>query len=175
MDSKNCKKEQTMKRGILAVLATVVAATSGRTCWADVVYDNGDHTASFELASFSSEVADDFTLDTTANITGFQWKGIYKSGSASETDDFIIRIYNAGSATTPTGPPGTSQVMFADVGAISRVDTGATTQGLKIYQYSATIPLFFTATAGMTYWLDIYNNAKGDEWWWSRKTTPVMM
>ena len=147
------------------VAGAVLISTSVGT--AAMVFDNGNHISNGLEASNSIETADDFTLpgNNVTDITDVHWKGVYLNGVADETDEFEIRIYEDGGNSLPATAPGTAPYDVS-VGSVSRIATGELSGGLPVYEYSTFIAPF-AAVGGTTYWLEIYNNATDDTWYWA--------
>jgi hypothetical protein len=147
------------------VAAFVLISTSVGT--AAIVFDNGNHISNGLAASGSREIADNFILPGTnvTDITDVHWKGVYGNGVADETDDFEIRIYEDGGSGLPATAPGTAPY-DQSVGSVSRIATGELSGGLPVYEYSTFISPF-AAVGGTTYWLEIFNNATDDSWYWA--------
>ena len=151
---------------LLAVLLSPMAAQA-----VPIIYDNGGPdvpgtSGTSDLDSISSggifqEVADDFTLASTAAIGGINWWGAYtpNNQSGSVPDDFSIRVLDDLFAL----------VADINVGSVSRIDTGLDNfLGLDSYGYEATFsPIILTSGQ---YWLSIVNNTVGDgegeRWSW---------
>ena len=168
-DSLNGKSPMTRTKS--TYLALVAVLLSPMAAQADIIYDNGGpgipgSSATSDLDSISSggifqEVADDFTLASTAAIGGINWWGAYTLNNQSNAvpDDFSIRVLDD------------LFVLVADinVGSVSRFDTGLDNfLGLDVYGYEATFSPFIL-TSGQ-YWLSIVNNtvgdAEGERWSW---------
>jgi hypothetical protein len=156
-----------MTKHVLASLPLIAVAfllTDARLSSASIVFDNGNHIGDWRMSGSGNRAADDFLLPTTTTITDVHWKGIYLTGVASGPDNFAIRIYaDNGGVPTPLG----MHIYEEIVGGANRVATGETTLGIyTVYEYSTFISPFI-ATGGVSYWLEIYNNASSNPWAWS--------
>jgi hypothetical protein len=160
------KRTKNTYLALVAVLLSPVGAQAG-----PIIYDNGGPDApggsgTSDLDSISTggifqEIADDFTLATSATIGGVNWWGAYTPNNQSNAvpDDFTIRVFDDLFAL----------VASVNVGSVSRSDTGLDNfLGLDIYGYEATFsPLILTSGQ---YWLSVVNNtvgdAEGERWSW---------
>ncbi len=107
--------------------------------------------------------SDDFILNKDYDIINVEWSGIYSNSSTPATDDFTIVVYSDG-----IGMPGTALMTVSAGNNVNRTDTGVDLFGLDVFNYNISIPPF-SATAGTTYWISIYNNTiPGISWSWSR-------
>jgi hypothetical protein len=165
--------KQPMKNTALLFAATAsMLLDGGGFIRAAVLFDNGNHISDgrWSSASPSSRVnhaADNFLLPATTVITDVHWKGVYELHSATGPDDFSIRIYADNGSGMPTNPVTTSAIYSATVGGANRAPTGEIViSDYVVYSYSAFIPPF-TAQGGTNYWLEIFNNATNDIWYWS--------
>ncbi len=150
----------------------IVFMLAGGPAAADVIY--GTETVAYGVAILSDldgqqEVVDDFTLQPGWNaVADVHWWGTYADGhTASETDQFTIRIFS-GSGNTPDPTP------LYEFNGLSgnRVDTGVdvTYQSGpgRIYSYSADIPITLL-TPNEAYWIAILNDTTADvddHWYW---------
>jgi hypothetical protein len=152
-----------MRVTFLAAAVVLIFTSAGMSA---VVFDNGNHISNGLNASNTFEIADNFTLSgaSVTDITDVHWKGVYQNGIADETDNFEIRIYDDSSGL-PATSPGTAPYDQL-VGSVSRIATGEVSGILPVYEYSTFIPPF-AAVGGTTYWLEIYNNALDDNWFWA--------
>lgn len=154
----------------LSVIVAVIAVANP-VAGDVVVYDNGAGGAAGINDAFSSDVvsgiigADDFVLVSNTIVTGVEWSGVYAFfNTPPASDSFTIEIYSD-SAGAPD-----SLLSSTVVGAsATRTDSGfdEPTFGFDIYEYSASITPF-SATAGTTYWVSIFNDTTGDDdsWLW---------
>jgi len=132
------------------------------------VFDNigFDAVTTFVISDVTSTAiaSDDFILTMDTDITTFAWSGNYSSSVTPTTDNFTIVIYSDGG-----GMPGTALITIPVGNNANRTDTGIDLFDLDVFSYEAAIPSF-TATAGTTYWISVYNNIAGsDAWSWGRR------
>jgi hypothetical protein len=144
----------------------------------DVIWDNyADDGTGNGLSSqldlvypFDSQVADDFQLSSTADITGVHWWGQFWNGAVYPNPvEFNVLFYaDDGSGNQPTGgptdPTGTALAVynFPSVTGVS--------YGTNKYEYDVTLDPVFTATAGVKYWIAIQCVcvfSSDGQWGWS--------
>ncbi len=116
--------------------------------------------------------ADDFSLTSPdLTIRSIYWRGFLSSvGGANtyEVDNFTLRIY-----ADSSGPSGSPLHEFSVGSAVNRTDTGLNLGSVDVYDYSADITPT-TLTAGVTYWLSIFNDTTtdtDDNWGWMRSNS----
>lgn len=145
---------------------------------AAVVFNNGAPS----IQSNSSDLegtsirAEDFSFASDTTIRSVNWSGVYYSNDTpTAPDDFTIRIFSEnGGLPDPVGEVGLSP--FSIGNAVNRVDSGDTAFGRTVYDYSANIGPT-TLTAGVTYWISIFNNTSldtDDNWNWSLTSSGVI-
>ncbi len=101
---------------------------------------------------------DDFTLTQSATIQGFECWGILFNGPG---ESFQLTLYNDGG-----GYPG-SVIWFTNISDVTSIDTGLDYSGYDINRFIFELEPgdYFEATAGTTYWIEIYyQDAVG--WYW---------
>jgi hypothetical protein len=144
----------------------------------DIVWDNyADDGTGNGLSSqkdivypFDSQVADDFQLSGTADISGVHWWGQFWNGAVYPNPvEFNVIFYaDDGSGNQPTGgptdPTGTALAVynFPSVTGVS--------YGTNKYEYDVTLDPVFTATSGVKYWIAIQEVAPfstDGQWGWS--------
>ena len=153
-------------------LSTFIAAVSLTTssAQAGVVHDQPPATtsgpASQGLCSDSAGgectqiMADDFQLGVTTAIISLRWYGLYLDGSMLPLAPFEIRIYD-NSFDFPSHParelglPG--NLLFQQSVTVTGIDSGLTNRvGGKIYRYESSRIAVPVLTAGIRYWLSIF-------------------
>jgi len=103
------------------------------------------------------KTADNFQLAQSADITGVRWWGLHSMASdGSNGFQFTFYADEGGNPGTALHTTGGSLVTHADV------PTNWTTQ----YESEFTLP--FSATAGTTYWISVFNGAPLASWFWLR-------
>jgi hypothetical protein len=103
---------------------------------------------------------DDFTLGTTASITGVNWTGGYYNGGQAAIAQFTL-VFWADNAGVPGG------ILASDVipGTANETSIGG-----PIFAYSAAVTLF-AAAAGTKYWLSIVPDiGYPPQWGWATGT-----
>ena len=122
-------------------------------------------------SNFDNYLWDNFTLTTTQDITGIQWRGGYDPNvfnGAGAVLDFEVAIYASNGAepaylsgpllTYPTG--GNAGQTFAGIFG-----------GVAMYDYSFTLPAAFQAQGGTKYWVYIVAEQTGNPDWGLSKGT----
>lgn len=104
---------------------------------------------------------DNFTLATSANITGVQWTGGYFGGSPASISDFTIQLW-----ADNAGQPGASLLSQSGFGSANE-----TLLSGEIYTYAVALPSSFLAQAGTQYWLSIVPDlGYPPQWGWATAT-----
>jgi hypothetical protein len=121
-------------------------------------------TRSYAIAYNSTTFNTAESVNVQAAITNLCWYGIYFN-SAPVTDGFVVTFY-----TYNNGVPGTQLDQFTqgvDLNIAGPGATGQTFVGRDEYEYSATFsrPINGVA-AGSCVFIDVHNNAQGDNWFW---------
>ena len=134
----------------------------------NLIYDNGGPSPGLANPSiisnggtmsgiwYNAQIADDFTLTETKNITKITWWGTYQGGSSSGVNTYNIYIYDT-SDSEPTGA-GTDHPESTALANYTVLATGEYVEGSYIYgayKYSALLLPAFTAVGGHTYWISI--------------------
>jgi hypothetical protein len=147
----------------------------------DVVWDNyADDGTGVGLSSqqdlvypFDSQVADDFQLSSTADISGVHWWGAFWNGATYPNPvDFNILFYaDDGTGNKPTGgptdPSGTALAAYNFIAVMGTEYQGAS---YPAYEYEVALDPVFTATAGVKYWIAIQAIcvfSTDGQWGWS--------
>jgi hypothetical protein len=104
-------------------------------------------------------IADDVTLATTKDICEIVVWGGYFAGDSAPADDFTLIVHaDAG------GIPGAA--IYTETGMTpTRVQTGVILFGVHEWQYSFVTQTTLRLAPG-TYWIEIFNNIPGDDWFW---------
>jgi len=110
--------------------------------------DSFGHTPGFRTA-------DDFVLATDAIISDVHWWG----GSNSGGDNFQFTFYADGS-----GVPGA--ILHSSGGSLSATTVNVGSPSDPVTFYSSDLVSPFSAAAGTTYWLSIFNQAPDASWQW---------
>jgi hypothetical protein len=130
----------------------------------DVIWDNGGD-AGYAYSSqwdqtypFVSQIADDFILLESMNVTDVHWWGAFWNGPPDEVDpcDFYIYIYaddGTGNAPTGAGMPDPSPTALATY--FFPQITGYPLSPNGNYEYDVTLSPPFVATGGVKYWIAI--------------------
>ena len=147
--------------GAVVALAVSLGASSAR---AAVIYQqlpgpgsNAELTSStlnFFGGSPGSTSADDFSLASSAIVTGVHWWG---EGTGAE--DFQFTFY-----ADAAGNPGA--VLLTTGGTLSRVSQSPGSFFDPVFFYSSTLATPFAAPAGTTFWLSVFNQAPDASWVW---------
>jgi hypothetical protein len=166
-----------MKTLSLATLAVMTAALG----FSEVIYnsgpvDPGTGATGSDLKTtsdglFPRQIADVFSLQSAAQVTGLSWWGGYfPAGTAPTEDHFTVRVFG-----DIGGNPGSSPLWQFPPGQVDRTTTGLMSGALPVYLYSLNVPSPFLLAAG-TYWLSVVNDTTGDpddRWFWSRNGHPT--
>lgn len=99
--------------------------------------------------------ADDFVLPTDAIITDLHWWGKANSGGSN----FQFTFYADGG-----GVPGA--IFHVSGGSLSTAIVSVGTSFDPVVFYSSDLDFPFSATAGTTYWLSVFNHAADASWLW---------
>ena len=94
--------------------------------------------------------ADDFVLNADSLVTDIHWWG----GFALGENDFTFTFYDDNG-----GIPGS--VLHTSSGSLNIVPLDVVS-----FYYSSFLTSPFNATAGVTYWLSVYNAASDSTWYW---------
>jgi hypothetical protein len=118
------------------------------------------HDPEYEL-----QAADDFYLATASTITHVRWWGIYQGSNVPlEPDLFTLRIF-----ADESGSPAATPLIDLPLERVRRSQTGLTSAGYDVYEYTAVLAPHVTLAAG-TYWLSIMNDVDteevGTDWLW---------
>ena len=144
----------------------------------DVIWDNyADDGTGNGLSSqkdivypFDSQVADDFQLSSTADVTGVHWWGQFWNGAVYPNPiEFNVIFYaDDGSGNQPTGgptdPTGTALAVY------NYPSVTGVSYGTDKYEYDVALDPVFTATGGVKYWVAIQEVAPfstDGQWGWS--------
>ena len=144
---------------VLIVFASCLSANAAIVAYSQPYNYDIAYYSDLERSMF---VADDFTLTNSHTITDVYWWGEYYITEASP-DDFTVAFYNE--AASPAATPFKSYA----VGPANRTDTGDTFGGDPIYRYSYTLSEPLPLSAGIKYYISIYNNTAdtdNDDWAW---------
>jgi len=107
--------------------------------------DNGGNFPGFRTA-------DDFTLATESQVHEVEWWGSH-SPNGSGLDDFTFTFYS-----DAAGLPGS--ILLSTTGTLSITPAGGSNF------YTSALASSFTAAAGTTYWLSIFNGEQEASWRW---------
>lgn len=146
-----------------AVLVAIAGVAAGQS----IVFENLPDQANGGIADNSglappNRSADDFSLATTELIGSIQFWGLWLNNVVG-LENFTAVIYG-----NTNGSPGS---VLANISLIntSSSTTGVSVFGFDEYIYSADLSTAFTAEAGVTYFLSIFNDSglgSGGTWAW---------
>lgn len=145
-----------------AVLVSAAGLASGQA----VVFENLPDRANAGVADITGAApanrsADDFSLATTETIGSIQFWGVWLD-NVTGAENFTAVFYD-----DVSGSPGSVLASIQLVNASSST-TGADLFGFDEYLHTADLTTAFTAEAGSTYYLSIYNNSGlGDDGTWA--------
>ena len=115
------------------------------------VLNQTDRGAFSELSG--QQIADQFTINSAANITGVSWSGSYFNfdlDPSVSSIDFVIRFF-----ADTSGLPAANPFYSANVSATA-VDSGVVFQGREIYTYSVdSLPTSVPILGGSQTWISI--------------------
>ncbi len=123
------------------------------------------------------QLADDFSIELGATISGLGWSGGYSAyGGVTEAmvDNFTVRFYS-----DINGLPGDILVDYsgAITGSVSRDIDESFALAYPLYNYEFFLPDPFVVEAGATYWFSVYNdpieNGEVDEWAWHKSSGEI--
>jgi hypothetical protein len=148
----------------IAILACLLLLCSASARAGVLFQQLPDYYYGYYSAIPSQQIADDFSLVSSSEITSVQWWGGSDAGIFA--DIFTVRFY-----ADASGQPGTLLASYSP-GSASRTDTGVNFSypGLEFvdaYSYSYALSSPFFATAGTTYWLSILNGDDSNNWIWA--------
>jgi hypothetical protein len=112
-----------------------------------------------------------FTLATTTGISEMRWRGGYIGNNAAINPvvEFIIKIY--GSTANGFYPDFANPILKKYTITGNANQTAAVlVGGVQMYDYSATLPTSFQATAGVGYWVQIEASQYGYPLTWGNAT-----
>jgi hypothetical protein len=167
----------------LLCLMVGIASLGGGPCKADfVVYDQpAVFPATSPFHSWTSSFApgigivfqtyDNFTLSNAAAITSLDWQGFTFStdndGPGGPVQSFNINFY-ADNGGQPASEPLFSETVSYTATTAGTTDFFNNGESETVDNYTASLALPFTATAGTTYWLSIVGTIDApDLWSWS--------
>ena len=144
---------------IIAAMLTVLMGSTRHVTASTIVYEQLPSAGCCVLVPPNGfQSVDDFVLTGDALITALQWWGRSVAGA----DDFLFTLYaDSGGAlgTVLTTTEGSLSKTTVDVDPLPLVENFLT-------YYSSTLVVPFSATAGTTYWLSIFNQAADASWAW---------
>jgi hypothetical protein len=156
---------------IIASLVVCAVSVLGQPAAAGVVFDQLPGPGSNSLYSSSTlnafggtpgyRSADDFALGSGASVTEVTWWGSQNLGGSN----FTFTFYDSSA-----GEPGA--ILLTTTGSLvtSTVSTGSGWDPVSMYTSILDTP--FTAAAGTTYWLSIFNAAADASWLWLTANDP---
>ena len=108
-------------------------------------------------------IADNFTVESTMNVTSVTWYGIYASDNTPPASDVFMIIFRDDNG----GEPGTAVATYGPIDP-GRVATGGDVVGYDTYEYVYDLPTPATLTGPGLFYLQIYNDTTGDSdtWYW---------
>jgi hypothetical protein len=113
---------------------------------------------------------DDFSLAGGASIDKVTWVGAYFNGNPGGVTGFTVNFYaNNG------GVPGSLLETVPIAGNAGETGLGLDTFGNSMFNYSATLPQPFAASAGTPYWMSVVADLPMDvnfhpQWGWEQGT-----
>ena len=163
-----------MSRNASAILALFLSCLLPQAGVAGpIIYDNGVNVGiAFATPGTSAFLADNFQLAPgQTTITDVHWRGVYGSPTlpSPAPDLFAIRIFQDNPNPAIFSPVGAPVLqLFAPPPTITRTDTGALLDNLRIFEYAVDLPAPITLLADTTYWLSIdYRGPLNDNaWFW---------
>jgi hypothetical protein len=119
--------------------------------------------ASLSDPDFPQSIAENFVVNSTANVIQIRIWGCYVSSNlVPATDNFTV-IFHADSS----GSPGTAISTQNNVPVVRQATGGTVAGSFSEYLYTLTLATPVNLTPG-TYWVEIYNNSTGDFFAWER-------
>ena len=121
-------------------------------------------------SNFDKYLWDNFTLTTTQDITGIQWRGGYDPNvfnGAGAVVDFEVAIY----ASNGAEPAYLSPLVTYPTGGNAGQTYAETVGIVDMYDYSFTLPTPFQAQGGTKYWVFIVAKQTGNPDWGLSKGT----
>ena len=120
-------------------------------------------------SDFDQNVWDDFTLQSDQTITEIDWFGGYdptKSGLGGPVLDFNVSIYPSIAVGTEPAVAGAPLVTYQTGGNAGETSIGLV-NGIPMNSYIFSLPVPFTASAGVKYWVYIVASQGGSSPDWS--------
>lgn len=119
-------------------------------------------------SDFDQYIWDNFTLQSNETVTDIEWIGGYdplKFGMGGPVVDFTVAIYPsiaAGTEPAVAFPPLVTYQTGGDAGQTSIGMVGT----IEMYSYTFHLPVAFSASAGVKYWVHIkaFQNGSGPDW-----------
>lgn len=153
------------------ILAFFLAATLwGGTAAASVVFDQPAGPGSNALYISSTlnnfggtpgfRTADNFSLAGGATITDVHWWGRPADTNSPFSPNFTFTFYG-----DSNGSPGVAILSTTGTLTTTSVSTGSPFDPLQFYSSDLDNP--FTASAGSTYWLSIFDSSANERWLWA--------
>ena len=109
-------------------------------------------------SDYDQYVWDNFTLNSTRAITEIVWRGVYNSGGSvgGAVIDFTVGVYTSTAGNTQPDHLNGLLVQYT-LGGTAGETPPWTPSGMSasIHDYAFTLPVPFTATAGIKYWVQI--------------------
>ena len=161
----------TLSLATLSLSTFAVDSKASSTEFDLVIYDNGGvHSQGLGILSDAGSdptivLADDFTLESGLNIiTDYHWFGAYSDSAVGlePEDSFSILILD-----DLNGSPNNAVEMPIQFASIERQLTGEVLiSGQPIYEYWIQPGDSIKLKAGRPYWISIFNETPGGEWFW---------
>jgi hypothetical protein len=114
-------------------------------------------------SDFDQKVWDNFTLQSDATITEIDWVGAYdplKFGIGGPVLDFTVAIYPSIAAGTEPAVAGPPLVEYQTGGKAGETSLGVV-GGIPMNSYGFSLPVAFSASAGVKYWVHIVASQGG--------------
>ena len=119
-------------------------------------------------SDFDQYIWDDFTLQSNETITEIQWYGGYdplRNSMGGPVVDFTVALYPSIAAGTEPAVANPPLVTYQTGGNASETTIGQV-NGIPMYAYAFSLPVSFTASAGVKYWVHIkaFQHGSGPDW-----------
>jgi len=133
------------------------------------VFSQPPRTGGICYGSFN-ELAIDFTLPATQEISSIRWWGGYANNNVPTNDDFVVRFYR----DSGSGQPASEAAAEAFLVNVSPVGTEIDAYAnLWVQRFEAALPRPFVAEAGTTYYVALessedacwYDSGALGTWW----------
>lgn len=153
-----------------ALLTLTGALLFSTSSYAGIIFDNGSPDTLDRVTgwasdlSFSREIGDDFSLNTTSVVNSIQWWGAFTDELPGHTDDFTIRIFDMN-----VGTPDENPIFEQNVGEANVDSSRIIPRNGGVFEYEYTTSIAALTLGPGDYMLSIVNETDPNElrWYWN--------